>query len=255
MELIEFQVTNYRSINDTGVIKVKTRTALVGRNESGKSNILLALQSLNPPDGTKALSEIKDFPRDRPLTEFSPNTRVVDTKWTLTNTERGELASIFPRAKDVTEVRIGRFYKATPFYVVLVNLPELQVDSDAVTEAIKKIQQSLGPRIRSHKTGDTELLTKALEKFKADISDTITDTEKWATQTQSAITKFRQTLIEQTFEATDTAEHNLDVIHDHTINLLNDDKAWTKARDWALKLRRSRFSGHETLFAPYIFNF
>lgn len=234
MELIEFRITNYRSINDTGVIKVNTRTALVGRNESGKSNILLALQSLNPPDGPKALSEIKDFPRDRPLTEFSPDTRVVDTKWTLTAAERSELAGIFPRAKDVTEVRIGRYYKASPFYVALVDLPESKVDFDALNEAIKKIQQSLGPRIRSHKTDDTELLANALEKFKTDVSLATTGTEEWATQTQTSLTKLRQIFKEQTLETTETAEQNLDIIHDHTINLLNDDKASAAARTWAM---------------------
>ena len=34
MHLVEFRVQNYRSVNDSGVIDVRRRTALVGPNES-----------------------------------------------------------------------------------------------------------------------------------------------------------------------------------------------------------------------------
>jgi predicted ATP-dependent endonuclease of OLD family len=61
MNLTEFQITDYRSINDSGPVKVGKLTSLVGRNESGKSNLLLALRTLNPPDGIKDLNPIKDF--------------------------------------------------------------------------------------------------------------------------------------------------------------------------------------------------
>ena len=37
----------------------------MGRNESGKSNLLRALYSLKPVEGFKALKPIKDFPRHR----------------------------------------------------------------------------------------------------------------------------------------------------------------------------------------------
>lgn len=40
MELKSFRVRNFRSINDSGEIDVSRITALLGRNESGKSNIL-----------------------------------------------------------------------------------------------------------------------------------------------------------------------------------------------------------------------
>lgn len=54
MILESFRVTNFRSINSSGNIKVSRITALLGRNESGKSNLLRALQSLNPADGFAA---------------------------------------------------------------------------------------------------------------------------------------------------------------------------------------------------------
>ncbi|HEY7465510.1 MAG TPA: AAA family ATPase, partial [Dehalococcoidia bacterium] len=50
MKLIRAQVTNYRSIRDTGVFDVEVgKTILVGPNEAGKTALLKALQALNPP--------------------------------------------------------------------------------------------------------------------------------------------------------------------------------------------------------------
>ena len=45
MKLEKFRISNYRSIKDSGWIDVGQRTVFVGRNESGKSNLLLALRS------------------------------------------------------------------------------------------------------------------------------------------------------------------------------------------------------------------
>ena len=100
MKLISFKVQNFRSINYSGPISVDSNTALVGRNESGKSNLLLALRSLNPDGGIQELEPIKNFPRDRRIEECDENTEVLDTKWLLSEEEQSELVTIFPRAKD-----------------------------------------------------------------------------------------------------------------------------------------------------------
>ena len=65
MELIEYRILNFRSINDSGPITVGKTTALVGRNESGKSNLHLALVSLNPAGGIKPLNPIKCQPASK----------------------------------------------------------------------------------------------------------------------------------------------------------------------------------------------
>jgi hypothetical protein len=107
MKLQTFQVTNFRSINDSGPVTVANVTSLVGRNESGKSNLLLALRTLNPPGGMIDLNRVKDFPRHRRLSECSDDTPVVSTTWELGPTEQTELSGMFPRASGVTHVTIG----------------------------------------------------------------------------------------------------------------------------------------------------
>ena len=101
MELKSFRVRNFRSINDSGEIEVSRITALLGRNESGKSNILRALHSLNPASGFTKLKPIKDFPRHRKLSECTDWTTVVASTWLLTEHEQGRLAEIWSAAEGV----------------------------------------------------------------------------------------------------------------------------------------------------------
>jgi predicted ATP-dependent endonuclease of OLD family len=62
MKLKSFRVRDFRSVNDSGLIEVRERMALVGRNESGKTNLRLTLASLNPPGGMDEMTFVKDFP-------------------------------------------------------------------------------------------------------------------------------------------------------------------------------------------------
>ena len=48
MKLIRFRVTNFRSVEDSDWIEVDDVAALIGTNESGKTNVLLPLWKLNP---------------------------------------------------------------------------------------------------------------------------------------------------------------------------------------------------------------
>ena len=48
MKLTRFRVTNFRSVKDSGWIDVDDVTALIGVNESGKTNLLLPLWKLKP---------------------------------------------------------------------------------------------------------------------------------------------------------------------------------------------------------------
>ena len=97
MKLRSFRVTNFRSIQDSGWIEASRVTALIGTNESGKSNVLLALWKLKPArDGE--LSLIADVPRtnyievrhssEKPIfiqARFEPQDAVKDVVGHLTN--------------------------------------------------------------------------------------------------------------------------------------------------------------------------
>lgn len=62
MQLTSFRVHNFRSVDDSGVIETDGVTALIGINESGKSNLLVPLWKLKPAkDGE--IKPTADYPR------------------------------------------------------------------------------------------------------------------------------------------------------------------------------------------------
>lgn len=64
MRLTKFKVTNFRSVADSGWIETERVTALIGINESGKSNLLLPLWKLNPAGTAGKIDRISDPPKD-----------------------------------------------------------------------------------------------------------------------------------------------------------------------------------------------
>lgn len=64
MRLLKYKVTNFRSVKDSGWINCDDVTTLVGINEAGKSNLLLALWKLNPAFGGE-IDILHDLPVDK----------------------------------------------------------------------------------------------------------------------------------------------------------------------------------------------
>src|SRR5260370_26976338 len=62
MKLKRFQVVNFRSVDDSGWVDVDDVTALIGTNESGKTNILLPLWKFSPAK-EGAIVATADYPR------------------------------------------------------------------------------------------------------------------------------------------------------------------------------------------------
>jgi energy-coupling factor transporter ATP-binding protein EcfA2 len=98
VKLQTVQVTNFRSVEDSEVFELGGVTCLVGKNESGKSAILLALAALNPHSATPAvLDKERDYPR-RLLTQYSQRHRdkeavAVKTTWKLEGTDLNAIAA------------------------------------------------------------------------------------------------------------------------------------------------------------------
>lgn len=65
MKLIQFRVQTYKTIEDTGWISIDDLCCLVGENEAGKTNVLLALLKLNPADDEIGINLLSDYPRSK----------------------------------------------------------------------------------------------------------------------------------------------------------------------------------------------
>jgi energy-coupling factor transporter ATP-binding protein EcfA2 len=192
MELRQFRIQNFRSVEDGGKVGIDKIAALVGRNESGKSNLLLALATLNPATGRTVLSKIKDFPRGRRLDECTDDTRVVTTHWKLNDTETAKLKETFGFGDPITEVEIGRPY-GTQCSVELKGLQEPTLDLAAVHSAIRSLGPVLMPRMDevedSHKTN----LQAAWGRVEATFGMT-GEPKAWAAEVTPAATQLRARL-------------------------------------------------------------
>ena len=98
MKLLTVHVTNFRSAEDSEEFSVGPVTCLVGKNEAGKSAILLAMAALNPHEATPArFDKERDYPR-RSLTQYDQNHAdkdavAITTKWKLEEAEIEAIAS------------------------------------------------------------------------------------------------------------------------------------------------------------------
>jgi energy-coupling factor transporter ATP-binding protein EcfA2 len=63
MRLDALRVQNYRIIGDSGWVSVDDFAALIGRNESGKTAFMQAVQGLNPPSNAGEYTPYEDYPR------------------------------------------------------------------------------------------------------------------------------------------------------------------------------------------------
>ncbi|QDT37722.1 AAA family ATPase [Stratiformator vulcanicus] len=91
MRLLSARVQNFKCVNDSGVFAVHPRvTCLIGRNESGKTAILQALERTNPEPRRPSRFEELEFPRIRATELGSSDSQfeVVRTTWTVDEATR-----------------------------------------------------------------------------------------------------------------------------------------------------------------------
>ena len=128
MKLIEAHVTNFRSAENSEPFSIEQVTCLVGKNESGKSAVLLALAALNPhPLTMVALDKERDYPR-RYLTEYSKRHATeaaiaIKTKWQLEKDDIVAVEAEFgPGVLLETTVEISRRYESKgPEWIVKID--------------------------------------------------------------------------------------------------------------------------------------
>lgn len=233
MKLKQFRIQNYRSITDSGHIHVGQLTSLLGRNESGKSNLLRALHSLNPSDGFKALSKVKDFPRHRRLEECSDTTPVVATLWELDDADRTELGKIWARGGTATAVRIGRAY-GDRRTVGFDGVSAQEFDAAAIKSKVRKIVPAV--KAKAAKLGEQvrTVLEAAADKFDADVAPSA-DALAWANKAKPALAALRQAMATADAELTDAQDAHVVELEDLADAIAGDIEGEKKARQWVIE--------------------
>lgn len=231
MKLESFRVRNYRSINDSGEIAVSRITALLGRNESGKSNLLRALHSLNPIEGFEALKPIKDFPRHRRLEECTDETPVLSSTWVLDIDDKEALLEVLPRATEVEKVTVNRSYQGKTRTVGFPDLKAIPYDETDIKSKVKKVSSAV--RAVAQKQGAPATLEAAADAFEtAALTTKVSDV--WARQAVAAAKALRTTLASTDDELTEKQEEVLSELEALADSIVGEKDAQQKARTWVV---------------------
>jgi hypothetical protein len=233
MRLEIFRVKNFRSIVDSGPIDVANLTALLGRNESGKSNLLRGLESLNSSNGFGKMRPIKDFPRNRRLGECTDDTELVWTRWSLDESDQEELKALFPRAAGVTHVSIERPYGATHF-VDFETLQPISFEEKDIKTKIRKITPAVKAIADSLDAEPKAALELAADAFESGISFDAS-MAKWAVKSKPSIDALRKALAVAGEDLNDKEEDLLNELQDLAELITNDKNLHQKAVEWVVE--------------------
>jgi predicted ATP-dependent endonuclease of OLD family len=133
MKVRSVRIQNFRCIEDTGEFHLDEVTCLVGKNESGKTTILAALEKLNAVEGsTRGKFSKLDYPRRkwRPDAEIPSEPPAITTTWDLTPAEVQELEATFCKgALSSREVVITKGYDN------VLNV-KVKVDEEAIVRSL-----------------------------------------------------------------------------------------------------------------------
>lgn len=147
MKLLRYKVLNFRSVNDSDWIECNDVTTLVGVNEAGKSNLLLALWKLNPASAGK-IDILHDMPVSK-LSEYRSGAKEIEfiNAEFLIDEESAKYISENVKCicKADTKVQVKRFYdghreflfpNGKPENLVSENSEEIQYTDKQLLEAI-----------------------------------------------------------------------------------------------------------------------
>ena len=137
MKLKKYRVTNFRSVEDSGWIDCDDITTLVGVNESGKSNLLLALWKLNPArEGN--IDILHDLPVSKlsTLREETAETIFISAEFVLDEKTKNRLSRCLScNLNQNNSVIVNRFYDGNYTIAFPDGMPEFNDNSDDETES------------------------------------------------------------------------------------------------------------------------
>ncbi|MFQ5945408.1 MAG: AAA family ATPase [Anaerolineae bacterium] len=132
MRAIEATVHNFLSISHPQTLRLDRITALVGPNESGKTNLLRALASLSP-DYVYSLEDLCSFGD----AEVQPESPIVDMRFRLEPEEREKLAVAAPAMSAVHEVIVTKHFDSS------YGVAAVQVDPSAWSGALEEVVEEI----------------------------------------------------------------------------------------------------------------
>lgn len=157
MKLLKFKVTDFRSVDDSGWVETDQVTALIGTNESGKTNVLMPLWKLNPAkDG--AIDPIADFPRKRynEIRAMKKKPIFIRARFALDGDLLNEVSTLLRVAADKVEAVVSRDYDGNYF----VDFPDTKAAAPIQPSALRAELAAATKDIQAAATDDDESTLK-----------------------------------------------------------------------------------------------
>jgi energy-coupling factor transporter ATP-binding protein EcfA2 len=150
MHLTAFRVFKYRNIQDSGLVQLADQlTCIVGKNQSGKTNLLKALQKLNPHDKSVKYDQRSDWPRGE--RRAKDQSQIVCEAHFELDAEKEELAGLTDVPLRTAKVVVTKNY-AGEFEVAFPEQPDLfpnyprSAEADRICEKLNFPNPTLGEK-------------------------------------------------------------------------------------------------------------
>ena len=177
MNLISFRVINFRSVDDSGWINISSITALIGTNESGKTNLLLPLWKFCPAkDGE--INPLADYPRSKynSIRQENPKPVFIETKFDLPDRLAHEISNLTGVISSEVKTAVVKRRFSGEYEVVFPDAkPKRYVLKTEVLEIFSETQDSMSQLVLAGKSED--VLQSDIQNFLEESIKSCTDTE------------------------------------------------------------------------------
>ena len=230
MLLKEFRIRCYRSIEDSGTISVSRLTAIIGRNESGKSNLLKALHYLNPVGDEIVLNESDTYPRHLKSKDYNDSIRVVYSEWELSEEDKEELSEIWPNAESANRVRISRNFAGTLF-VGFPEIPRQELPSTQMKRVIRQIINSIKRLLENLEDDKSAAISPSIKSLEAHLKSS-NNLVKWTASAVSTVEHLRQQLSEVEDSLTENCDTLTEILKQLLSEASTEEDQHGSARSW-----------------------
>ena len=182
MQLLRFQVENFRSIDKSEWIDLQSVTALIGTNESGKTNLLNALWKLHPASDDGKINLLSDAPRKlySQLRASDKSTVFIRTEFLLDDYHAQQISKLRKRpTNEISLVRVSRQYSGN-YYVEFPNEKKSTISPEKIQNLllrnlgeIKVIQL-----LKSENEEKRDNFIETFERLNSDFNSPILDKAK-----------------------------------------------------------------------------
>ncbi len=160
MKALRFRVRNYRNIDDSGWVPLDPVTVLVGRNESGKTSLLKALNKFNPGTADSYDAQ-REFPRDRYTRDYilagstGAEWPVCSIEFEIPEQQKSDIATLLGPDRPVPEtVTVTRHYDGSLGFSYMPQVTARPAQTEPLTEVLETLALSDdSPRLAAWSNG------------------------------------------------------------------------------------------------------